>query len=277
VAPEVANRQAALPGALARLRAHYSELNEAERKVAEYVLRQPGIVHRFTVARLADETSTSTGSVMRLCRKLGFAGYADFRMALAVELLTPGYTVDVHIDREDTPWSALTKALHGSMSVLRDTLDLLDPDAVTRAVGALSRASRVEFYGTGAIAAAICHVAQQRFLRLGLSCAAYTDREALTYSAGLLRPGAVAIGVSHYGVAFELPAAIELARENGATTVAITSTPNSRLAQAAEIVLLTAADEVPLSDAVGSRVPVVALIDGLYAAIAVQRERDTAT
>jgi RpiR family transcriptional regulator, carbohydrate utilization regulator len=264
----------AVPGVLARLRAHLADMNDAERKVAEYVLEQPGIVHRFSVARLADESGASTGSVMRLCQRLGFTGYAAFRMALAVELLTPGYAPEARIDSIDTPWTAMSKTLRSGMTMLRDTLDLLDEQAVDRAAHALASATRVELYGTGAIASALCHLAQQRLLRLGLTSAAYTDREALTYSASLLKPGCVAVGISHYGITFEIPAAMEIARENGATTIAITSAPRSRLAEVADVVLLTGADDVPLSDAVGSRVPALAVIDGLYAAIAVLRDQE---
>ena len=113
----------------------------------------------------------------------------------------------------------------------------------------------MEFYGAGGISVPLSLLAQHRFLSLG-PCAAHALPEAQLHAAALLETGCVAVGIAHYGAPAQVVEVIERAREVRATTISITNAPRSPVAMASEITLLTASHEnVPMSDAVSSRVP----------------------
>jgi DNA-binding MurR/RpiR family transcriptional regulator len=87
----------------------------------------------------------------------------------------------------------------------------------------------------------------------------------------------VAIGISHSGTTKETIESLAKARSRGATTIAITNFPLSRLVGTADIVLTTAARETSLrSGATASRIAALTVVDCLYIAVA-HRDLDRAT
>ena len=95
-------------------------------------------------------------------------------------------------------------------------------------------------------------------------------------SAALLRPGDVALGISHSGQTRETIEMLAEAGSRGATTIALTSFPRSPLAELADIVLLTASQATTFRpDALSARHPQLVVLDLLYIAVA-QRTHDRA-
>ena len=63
-----------------------STLPAAEQRVAQAVLADPRAALARTVAELAGQARVSNPTVVRFCRSLGFAGWADFKLKLAGNL-----------------------------------------------------------------------------------------------------------------------------------------------------------------------------------------------
>src|SRR5436189_5349044 len=87
----------AADGVLVRVRARLPEFTGALRRVAEQVLADPAGASRATIVELAERSGTSPATVTRFCRALGFDGYADLRLGIAVETgraRSAGRTVD---------------------------------------------------------------------------------------------------------------------------------------------------------------------------------------
>ncbi|MCR5825908.1 MAG: hypothetical protein K6G54_05035 [Oscillospiraceae bacterium] len=57
-------------------------LTSSERSVANYILNMGSRVDDLSLERVARESFTSNATVVRMCRKLGFRGFRDFRTAL---------------------------------------------------------------------------------------------------------------------------------------------------------------------------------------------------
>ena len=72
-------------GALGRIQTETPSLPEALRRVGEAILSDPAEAARSTIIALAERSGTSPATVTRFCRALGFAGYAELRVALATE------------------------------------------------------------------------------------------------------------------------------------------------------------------------------------------------
>lgn len=95
-------------------------------------------------------------------------------------------------------------------------------------------------------------------------------------SAALLRPGDVAVGISHTGATIDTLDVLSEARSHGATTVALTNFPRSPITELADHVLTTAARETTFrSGAMSSRIAQLTLVDCLFIGVA-QLRLDTA-
>jgi DNA-binding MurR/RpiR family transcriptional regulator len=88
-------------------------------------------------------------------------------------------------------------------------------------------------------------------------------------SAALLGTGDAVVGISHSGGNKEVIEALSLARNAGATVIAVTNYGKSPILRVSDIVLFTASKETAFkSDAVASRIAELAIIDALCAAVA---------
>ncbi|GIL35156.1 MurR/RpiR family transcriptional regulator [Phycicoccus jejuensis] len=257
------------PSLLVRLRGVRPSLSPAEDRVAEQVLADPRAAAGLTISELAVAASTSETTVLRFCKRLGLRGYPQLRLALA-EASTGGRptapTSDISAD--DTVDDVIAKVAYADASAVEETAQTIDREALAATAEAISRAGRVDVYGIGA-SALVAMDLQQKLHRIGTVVFAWNDPHIALTSATLLGPGDVAIGISHSGTTTETVEALELARSRGATTVAVTNFPVSRLAEGADQVLATAARESSLrSGATASRIAALTVVDCLYIAVA---------
>lgn len=257
---------------LLSIRGLLPSLNEQEQKVGRYILDRPELVVHLSIGNLAQRCTTSDATISRFCRKIDAAGYGAFKIRLAQELALTDAANYVPVNPNDEMAEAASKVIAADVKALQDTLRVLDLAALERAADALLAARRVDIYGSGGGAIAALEL-QYKLMRVGVRAVPHTDAEMQVISATLLTPLDLAVGISHSGEAPEVQHALEVAREAGAATVAITNHPASPIARAAAISLCTAAQEAlahgyPL----GARVAQVGLIDVLYTFMARKRQ-----
>src|SRR3954451_22593703 len=72
-------------GLLGRLRIEGPTMPEALAKIAETILGDPETAAHASIVDLAERTGTSTATLTRFSRALGFKGYANLRVAIATE------------------------------------------------------------------------------------------------------------------------------------------------------------------------------------------------
>lgn len=257
-------------GLLVRLRGLRPSFSPAEDRVADCVLADPRAAAALTISELADAAHTSETTVLRFCKRLGMPGYPQLRLALAAESAQPRLLTALQsdINEDDTIDDIIAKVAYADASAVEETAQQLDRVALTKAADAIAAATRVDLYGIAA-SGIVALDAQQKLHRIGVLAFAWNDPHVALTSATLLRPGDVAIGISHTGTTKETIEALAKARSRGATTIAITNFPLSRLVGTADIVLTTAARETSLrSGATASRIAALTVVDCLYIAVA---------
>ena len=62
------------------------ELTYTEQVIKDFILKDPQSFLRLTIKQLSAEYHVSMASITRLCRKLGFQGFVDFKVAFAKEM-----------------------------------------------------------------------------------------------------------------------------------------------------------------------------------------------
>lgn len=219
---------------------------------------------------------------MRFCRAVGYAGYPEFRIDLAQATSRRAVEQEranvAHgeIDPDDTLHDVVTKIAFHEARTIEETARMLDLDALEQVTAAVAQATRIDLFGVGSSGLTAQDLAQ-KLQRIGLLCFASPDPHVQLQSAALLAEGAVAVGVSHSGLTVETNDALRIARDRGATTVAVTNFPESPLVEHADLVLTTTARETQFrSGALSSRIAQLALVDFLFVRVA-QRLYDRTT
>lgn len=62
------------------------QFSSNEKHVSKYVLENIDNIINMTIEDLEKESYSSSAAIVRFCKKLGFGGYRDFRLALVKEL-----------------------------------------------------------------------------------------------------------------------------------------------------------------------------------------------
>ncbi len=257
-----------VPGSFVRLQGAYSGLRAAEQRVADFILAHPDELIYLTVTELAERTNTSESTVVRLCQKIGYKGYQEFKIVLARDLVEPTTEIYAAIEPGDDLRTVKSKVFQANAQALRDTIEVLDDGELRRAVDALAVANRVEIYGVGG-SAPLAVDAYHKFLKLGMRAIALSDGDLMAMSSSLLGAGDVALGISHTGASRDVTDALGRAKERGATTICITHRSTSPITKVSGIVLVTAAKQTAFrSDASSSRIAQLTIIDTLYVGVA---------
>ncbi|HEX3468366.1 MAG TPA: MurR/RpiR family transcriptional regulator [Candidatus Elarobacter sp.] len=256
-----------VPGSFVRLQAAYSGLRAAEQRVADFILKHPDELIYLTVTELAERTNTSESTVVRLCQKIGYKGYQEFKIVLARDLVGPATEIYAAIEPGDDLATVKAKVFQANGQALRDTLEVLDDAQLQRAVDAIAGARRVEIYGVGG-SGPLALDAYHKFLKVGLSAVALSDGDLMAMSSSLLGPEDVALGISHTGASRDVTDALARARARGATTICITHRPSSPITKVSDIVLVTAAQQTAFrSEASSSRIAQLTIIDTIYVGV----------
>jgi DNA-binding MurR/RpiR family transcriptional regulator len=257
-----------IPGCFIRIHGTYASLRAAEQRVADFILKHPEELIHLTVTELADKTQTSESTVVRLCQKIGYKGYQEFKIMLARDLVGPTETVYEEIVAGDDIPTLKQKVFAANAQALKDTMEVLQNDELERAVAALSQARRVEVYGIGGSAPPALDT-YHKLMRLGINAVCLSDGDVMAMSSALLVPGDVVLGISHTGASRDVCDAMENAQSAGVTTICITHRATSPITKVADIKLFTAAKETVFgSDAMSSRIAQLSIVDTLYAGIA---------
>lgn len=77
-----------------------SEFSTSEQRVADLVLTLPDLPTKVSMRTLARHADVSDATVLRLCKMLGFAGYSDFKLAVARDCVPRPHPRASHTSRE---------------------------------------------------------------------------------------------------------------------------------------------------------------------------------
>ena len=259
----------------AQIRMKLPSLTPLEGKVAAEILARKDNDEATPLREIALKSAVSEAMVVKVAKKLGFEGFRDFRQGLIDYYRSDTAGLHAEIGEADTAGEIVQKVFRTAMQALEETFAILDLQAFDRAADYLARAKQRDFYGLGG-SAQIARDVSHKFLRIGIRTSVFDDAHMMMMSAALLGPDDVAIAFSHSGSTAAVLEAAEMARRNGARTIAVTNYPESPLAKMVDVVLCSTAQNSPLlGENATARIAQLNLLDALFVAVA-QRDRKAA-
>jgi len=243
------------------------DLRKSERKVAEFVLKQPLDVIRMRIVDLAQRAGVSEPTVVRFCRAVGCHGFQDFKLALAQQLASSPSYGQIAVTEKDSTREYTHKVFDSTVDTLLKVRDSLMLENLEAAVAAICNAQRVEFYGFGASAAVACD-AQHKFFRLQITSAAYSDPHLQNMSATSLHAGDVVVAISQSGRTKALLDSMDLVKRAGGIVIGLAPS-NSPIARKADIAIeVNAKEDIQIYTPLSSRIAHLAVLDVLAIGVA---------
>lgn len=231
-----------------RIQAKLPEMSSVMAKVAKYLMENRQAPLDLNIVELAKITGTSAATVTRFCRLLGYTGYAPMRVAIAADAARAdsrdSWMADIPrpFGPDDAPADVVSTLLNAHARSLRETAAVLNLGELKNMARRIARSSHLDIYGVGGSGIMAAEL-KLRLYRIGINCHYWTDVHAGLASAAILNPQGVAIGISNSGRTREIVEMLQVARAQGAFTIAITNNAGSPLAEVADQIIITSVYE----------------------------------
>ena len=246
---------------LERIHASYYQLTATERRVADYVLAQPEQVKFMSITQLADECGTADATISRFCRSLKLKGFNAFKIELARHVTPPAPLEVIDID---TPAGRIQDVGKQAVEAITQTVELVDPRQVQRAVEMIEDANRVICIGSGGsviMATTFAHL----FSAVTGKFQAISDSHMQMSAVATMSSRDILILFSYSGATNAGLQLLELARSRGIRTILVTRFNKSPAASMADVVLRCGSNEGPFqSGSVPAKVAQLIVMDVLY-------------
>lgn len=261
------------PNVILEIESMYINFNKTEKKIADYILKNPQKIIYSTISQVATELSLADSTIFRFCKKINLKGFYDLKISLAANSTadTHNYS-DAQITDSDSEKAIINKVFKANISALNDTMNLIDPKSIGNAVNYLLDSDQIVFYGNGG-SGIVAMDAQHKFLRIGLKVSSYTDYHMQLMSVSQLTKKDVVVVISHSGSNLNILNLLDIAKENGTKTIGITSFPKSPISEKVDIPISVISHETEQQfEAFASRIAHLAVIDVLYNCTAIRRK-----
>ncbi|MFC4023909.1 MurR/RpiR family transcriptional regulator [Oceanobacillus longus] len=265
-----------IKGGLVILKDMVNSLPPSEKKIAEYILKNPEESILLTALMLGEKSKTSSAAVIRLCKSLGFRGFQELKIRVAGDLQKQVVTEYRDIEPNEGFKNIIDKVTTNTIQTLKETADIMNEKDLQTAVNALENAPAIIFFGVGASYIA-AKDAEQKFLRINKNAYAFSDAHMAATSIANKGPDDVVVGISFSGNTEEVARLLKLAKHKNTTTISITKYGNSLVSNYSDIQLHTsAAKEATIrSGATSSRIAQLQVIDILFMCLASVQYEET--
>ena len=250
--------------------------SKGQKRIANFILESYDKAAFMTASRLGKHVNVSESTVVRFAAELGFDGYPDMQRSLQKMIrnrLTSVQRIEVTNDRIGDQ-DLLYSVLQSDMEKIRQTLEEMDRDTFEYAVDAIVNARRIYIIGVRS-SAAIATFLEFYFNLIFdnvVMVSAHTSSEMFE---SMLRVGEndVVIGVSFPRYSSRTVQAMNFASDRGATTIAITDSEASPLADTSKYTLKARSD---MASFVDSLVAPLSLVNALLVAVSRKKNDDLA-
>lgn len=250
---------------LNRIHAAYYQLTAAERKVSDYILSCPDQIQYMSISQVAEECGVADATISRFCRNLGLKGFHSFKLEIAKHVATVStISTQSNLKPSKTKRNKNQRIGKTSQDAIQQTIDLVNPSDITKAVSLMEKASNVVCIGSGGSMI----MAQECAHLFSMVCNkffAVNDSHMQISCTATLNTNDTIILFSYSGATKNGIAALELAKSRGISTILVTRFPKSPAAELADVVLCCGSNESPFQfGSVPARVAQLVVMDVLF-------------
>lgn len=245
-----------------QIESFYRTLHSAEKKVVDFILQNPADVVNYSVTELSEKSKVSEATIVRACKKIGYQGYYQLKIALAKDVVNPDSAYPQDQDT-DTLAGLAAWLLKKQADDLVNTSRFLDEPTLKKALNLISNCETLFFFGAGTSTPLALYGAY-KFSQLGIKTVAHIGPEMQINAAYTMGKRDVAFGISNSGSTNQMINIFRIARERDVKSISITNYAKSPLSKLAHCQITTAVSDKIFFEAFDStRVPAMGVIDTL--------------
>lgn len=255
-----------------KLREMYPDFSKGQKLIANYIINHYDKAAFMTAAKLAEEVGVSESTVVRFAAELGFEGYPKMQKVLQELIkskLTSLQRIEVTSNRisED---NILRSVLQSDMNKIKITMEEIDNESFNRAVQELLSARKIYILGVRSSAALASF--------LGFYFNLIFDNVRLVHTSSVSEmfeqiinagKGDVVVGISFPRYSKRTVKAMQFAKSQGATAIAITDSMDSPISAYADYCLIARSD---MNSFVDSLVAPLSVINALIVAVGMSKK-----
>lgn len=222
-----------------------------------------------TITNLSEETNSSTASIFKFIKKLGFKGYKDFKINLASNNANIDYkdtnllTAITNIDLGDDPDTIAKKLMLFNIQSMYTLLEDIKSLKLKEALKLINESKIIHFFGMGG-SNAIAFDCYHKFLRTSYKVNYVQDFHLqLSYTTKLNSEDCIFI-FSHSGKSKESIEIAKSCKKSEAKVISLTSNPKSDLVKISDISMILPTIEYTYgSEALNARILYLTVMDSI--------------
>ena len=259
---------------LSLIHQHMSSFSKGQKLIANYILTYYDKAAFMTANKLGKTVDVSESTVVRFAAELGFSGYPAMQKALQEMIrnkLTSIQRMEVSNDLIGSQ-DILSMVMQSDMEKIRMTMEQTDRQSFHDSVHAIVNARRI--YVLGIRSSSSLSSFLSFYFRLIFDNVIHVDEGTTIFEQiGRIGEQDVIIGISFPRYSQRTVKALNFARSQGATVIAITDSAESSVAKSAHHLLLAQSD---MASFVDSLVAPLSMINALLVSVARQRSEEVA-
>ena len=246
-----------------RIHASYYQLAPAEKKVADYVLAQYDQVQFMSITQLADECDVADATISRFCRSLGLKGFNAFKLEMAQHTAPTRARTSPH-EGADNVMGRSHEVGRLAHEAVDQTLELLKPHQVEKAVTLIEKAQRIMCFGSGS-SMILAQECANLFSTVTGKFFAVADAHTQLSTLATMGKDDIIFLFSYSGATTGGISILELAKSRGIKTILVTRFSKSPAAKLADVVLCCGSNEGPYQfGSVPAKIAQLVVIDFLF-------------
>lgn len=262
-------------GILTKLGGECDEFTSKERQIKNYIQKNLQTAATLAIHELSEKTGVSKATISRFCRKLGYADYREFSLALARETTVSYQRINEDMDSVDSALEIAGTVLKTERKALEQTYDMLKNVDLNGIADLLLNARRVCIFAVGG-SACVAMDLYHKFSRMGITCDMQTDITFQKVLATQLKEGCVAWIASLSGYDGDMIEIARMAHSRNAKVVSMLNDFNSPLARNCDYTLYGAfLDDFLYTGTTESRLALMYITDVLYSLMSVRGAPET--
>lgn len=211
--------------------------SQTENEIVDYLLSEQYDLESLTITALAQATYSSNASIIRLCHKLGFSGFRDFKMAF-IRDLEQQKLVKTSIDYSvpfslDDPTDLLMQKMYSLFTECMEQVQAsLDRKVLEKIADAISGANRTFLFARGDTELTLRSF-KNKGSKIGFFPILATENGEQDYVAQQMNHKDCAFFVSYSGQHKEFDNCVKILRRKGVPILLLTAHSETKLAQKA--------------------------------------------
>ena len=227
-----------------KLREVKKDLSTKELKVSEYIIANTQALKNMSIQTLAKLNHVSTSTILRLCNKLGYKGFSDFKVdligsipqKLTTEILQDDINLNDSLEDVNSKVQAMEK------SSIDETHSIVNVNALNSAIELIIQSNKIVIFGVGS-SGLVGKELEYQLIKIKKDVNCHFDPHMSRNLISTLDNSDLVIIISHSGETPDCVELLKLAEQSFVPSLAITKLGQSQISSLASIVLHTTSME----------------------------------